>query len=144
MFPSEDETALWVVLNRGQRYIHRSMDLALKAQGLPPLRWYDVLWSVERAKDDGIRPFELEKMLIFEQSNLSRLLHRMKKEELIEEAVFQDDRRGRILKLTLKGRQLRRQMWQIYGPLIHHYMSVVSERYDPTNMASALRSLFDE
>ena len=141
-YPTAEETALWVTLNRAQRSIYRSMDSALKAKGLPPLRWYDVLWSLERAKGRRVRPFELEKLLIFEQSNLSRLLRRMIEAGLVEESTFQDDRRGKILMITSKGCRIRGQMWEIYGPLIHEHMSRVSNRYDPTDIASALKSLF--
>lgn len=140
-YPTAEETALWVALNRAQRSIYRSMDSALQAKGLPPLRWYDVLWSLERAKGKGVRPFELEKLLIFEQSNLSRLLRRMIEAGLVEESIFQDDRRGKVLVITSKGCQIRGQMWKIYGPLIHEHMSGVSKRYDPANITSALRSL---
>lgn len=143
MFPTANETALWVALNRAQRSIYRAMDSALKADGLPPLRWYDVLWAIERTKDEGVRPFELEKLLIFEQSNLSRLLHRMIDAGLVEETMFENDRRGKVLRITSKGRGIRKQMWQIYGQLIHEHMSVLPEQYDHANIASALRALFD-
>ncbi|MGI9417881.1 MAG: MarR family winged helix-turn-helix transcriptional regulator [Geminicoccaceae bacterium] len=143
-YPSAEETALWVALNRAQRSIYRSMDSALKANGLPPLRWYDILWSLERAKESGLRPFELEKMLIFEQSNLSRLLRRMIDAGLVEESTFQDDRRGKVLALTSKGGQIRGQMWKVYGPLIHEHMNCISEQFDLTNIAYALKSLSDQ
>ena len=106
------------------------------------MRWYDVLWSLERAEGEDIRPFELEKLLILEQSNLSRLLRRMIDGGLVEESTFQGDRRGKVLRITPKGRQTRKQMWKIYGPLIHKHMSDVSERHDLANTARALESLF--
>ena len=140
-YPSAEETALWVALNRAQRSIYRSMDSALKVNGLPPLRWYDILWSLERAKEMGLRPFELEKMLIFEQSNLSRLLRRMIDAGLVEESPFRDDRRGKVLALTSKGCRIRAQMWKIYGPLIHEHTSGVSKRHDLADIVSALKSL---
>ncbi len=141
IYPTAGETALWVALNHAQRSIYRTMDAAMKGKGLPPLRWYDVLWSLERANEKGVRPFELEKLLIFEQSNLSRLLHRMIEAGLVEESVFQSDRRGKVLAITSKGCQIRRQMWKIYGPLIHEHMSGISNRDDPEEIAGALRSL---
>ena len=85
------------------------MDSVLKAKGLPRLRWYDVLWATECAGSPGLHPFELEKGLIFEQSNLSRLLRRMIEEGLVEESVFENDRRGRLLKITKKGWQVRKR-----------------------------------
>lgn len=142
--PTAEETALWVALNRAQRSIYRSMDSALKTKGLPPLRWYDVLWALERAEGGGVRPFELEKLLIFEQSNLSRLLRRMIEAGLVEESVFQDDRRGKVLGITSKGCRVRGQMWKIYGQLIHEHMSGVSKRHDLADIVSALKSLFGQ
>lgn len=142
-FPTAEETALWVSINRAQQYVYRSMDSVLKTRKLPPLRWYDVLWSVERAKSDGVRPFELERMLIFDQSNLSRLLRRMTDEGLIEEAQFSGDKRGKILNITAKGRRTRKKMWRIYGPLIHQHMRSACETYDAVHVASVLKSLME-
>jgi len=133
-----------VVLNHAQRSIYRSMDSALKAKGLPPLRWYGVLWSLERAKGRRVRPFELEKLLIFEQSNLSHLLRRMIDAGLVEQLTFKDDRRGKVLMMTPKGCRIRGQMWQTYGPVIHEHMSGVSKRYDLANIANALKSLLGQ
>ncbi len=141
MHPTAEETALWVALNLAQRSIYGVMDSTLKAEGLPPLRWYDVLWAIERAKDGGLRPFEMEKSLLFEQSNLSRLLRRMIGEGLLEESVFQDDRRGKVLRITAKGCQVRKQMWMIYGPLIHEHMYGLPTEYEPEEIALALNSL---
>ncbi len=144
MYPTKEETALWVALNLAQRSVYSTMDSALRAEGLPRLRWYDVLWAIERAGAKGLRPFEVEKSLLFEQSNLSRLLRRMIGEGLVEESVFQDDRRGRVLRITGKGRQVRAQMWKIYGPMIHKNMSKVSKSYGRTKITSALESLIEQ
>lgn len=138
-YPTKDETALWVALNFAQRSIYRQMDLALKAEGLPPLRWYDVLWSLERTGNAGLRAFELEKMLIFEQSNLSRLLSRMAGEGLVEESVFEDDRRGKVLRITSSGQTLRQKMWRVYGPLIHEHMGKVTDVRELNSAAGTLQ-----
>lgn len=143
MYPTEEETRLWVALNLSQRAIYRGMDGALRAAGLPPLRWYDVLWELERAKDRGLRPLELERSLIFEQSNLSRLLSRMIGEGLVDAFTYQGDRRGKVLRITPQGRHVRSQMWTIYGPLIHQYISRASDRYDLNTAADALNSLIE-
>lgn len=144
MYPTKEETALWMALNRAQDSVYSAMDAVLKAEGLPRLRWYDVLWSIERAEGPGLRPFELEKSLIFEQSNLSRLLRRMIDEGLVEESVFEDDRRGRLLRITRKGRRVRLQMWKVYGPMIHAHMNRLSESHDLAKITSALSALVQE
>lgn len=142
MQPTEQETNLWVALNRSQRAIYRAMDSALKAEGLPPLRWYDVLWELERTSRKGLRPFEIEKTHLFEQSNLSRLLQRLVREELVEEMEFPDDGRGKMLRITRKGRQLRKRMWKVYGPHIHKFMGRIADPDELDRTSSTLRKLF--
>lgn len=143
MNPTEEETKLWLALNLTQRTIYRAMDSALKAKGLPPLRWYDVLWELERTKSNGLRPFEIEQKLIFEQSNLSRLLRRLVGEGLVEEFEFPGDGRGKVLQITAQGRRVRKQMWKVYGPLIHKHICRIPDRDDLANVATALNSLVD-
>lgn len=134
------KTAFWVALNLAYRSVHRDMEKALKKAELPPLRWYDVLWALERATD-GLRPFELEKGLLFEQSNLSRMLRRIIDEGLVEERAFEGDGRGKILRISAKGRKVRKQMWAIYGPEIERHFGEISERQDAGNLVEILKSL---
>ena len=119
------------------------MDTALKSEGLPPLRWYDVLWELERSKRDGLRPFEIEKTHLFEQSNLSRLLQRLVDEGLVEALEFPDDGRGKLLRITNRGRATRKRMWQVYGPLIHQYMGRVVDVKESDRATKILKSLID-
>ena len=46
-------------------------------RGHPPLAWYDALLEIEKAGPDGLRPFELRKLLLLPQYGTSRLLDRM-------------------------------------------------------------------
>lgn len=141
MYPTEEETDLWITLNLVQRTIYNAMDSALGAEQLPPLRWYDVLWELERADPEGMRQFELGAKHIFHQSNLSRLLKRMIGEGLIEEFVYESDRRGKILRITNKGRTIRMRMWEIYGPLIHENMSRIADLNKLKEVTAALKPL---
>ena len=141
--PTTEETALWVALNRTQRAIYRAMDSELKSRGLPPLRWYDVLWELERTHKGGLRPMEIEKTHLFEQSNLSRLLRRLVDEGLVEILEFPDDGRGHILRITQKGRRMRKRMWAIYGPMIHKFMGQITDVDELERTTSTLRALID-
>jgi len=82
MEPTYVSLMVWVALNLSHRTIHRKTNSALKAAGLPALAWFDVLWELARVPN-GIRPQDLDKILLFEQSNLSRLLKRMARMELL-------------------------------------------------------------
>ena len=86
MVPKPDDSlvAAWVELSRAQRRASAMVEARLKEAGLPPLAWYDALWELDRAPESGLRPFELEQAMLFEQSNLSRLAERLVKAGLIE------------------------------------------------------------
>ena len=90
-----------------------------------------------------MRPFELERRVIFEQSNLSRLVQRLVSEGVVEELAYENDGRGKLLKITAKGRRLRKRMWKIYGPLIQRYVGKVPEHHDARAVTVALRSLLE-
>lgn len=119
--PTPLETDIWVAMNRMTRIIQTEISAALKDAGLPPLKWYDLLWSLER-HGGRLRPFELARDVIFEQSNLSHLTRRLAAESLIEIVDLDSDRRGKVLQITAKGKDLRKRMWGIYGPLLHENM----------------------
>ena len=102
------------------------MEKALTSNGLPPLKWYDVLWAVEMSGDGGVRARNLRDWLLFEQSNLSRLLRTLVENELIKETVCDDDRRVKMLRITARGAKLRLQMWQVYGEQVHVHMKALA------------------
>ncbi len=135
-----ESTALWVALNLAYRSVHRTMEKALKEAGLPPLRWYDVLWELERS-DNGMRPFELENGLLFEQSNLSRMLRRIIDEGLVKEFAYEADGRGKMLRITAKGKRLRARMWKIYGPQIERNFAEIAKSTDAGTLVLMLKTL---
>lgn len=135
-----NKTGLWVALNLAYRSVHRDMEKALKDARLPPLRWYDVLWELENS-EEGLRPFELEKELLFEQSNLSRMLRRIVDEGLVVERAYEADGRGKLLSITPKGKQVRKQMWQIYGSQIELHFGEIGARPEAGKLVEILKSL---
>ncbi|RJG44348.1 MarR family transcriptional regulator [Mesorhizobium sp. DCY119] len=116
--PDDTTIAAWIGLSRAQRVATASIEAQLKAAGFPPLAWYDALWELERAGGEGLRPFELERALLFEQYNLSRLIDRLEKAGLVARRACPDDKRGQVLAITPEGLTLRRDMWGVYGPAI--------------------------
>lgn len=116
--PDDTTIAAWIGLSRAQRVATASIEAQLKAAGFPPLAWYDALWELERAGGEGLRPFELERALLFEQYNLSRLIDRLEKAGLVARRACPNDKRGQVLAITPEGLTLRRDMWGVYGPAI--------------------------
>jgi len=120
--PSETEADVWIGLNRWLKAAHLDIDAALSEASLPPLKWYDVLWSIEREGASGTEAFKLKEALLFEQSNLSRLLRQLVLEGLIREQPSTRDKRAKVLSITEKGKGVRREMWKVYGPKIKTHL----------------------
>lgn len=140
-YPNETVVRTWVRLLRAQRQALISIESRLKASNLPPLAWYDVLLELERAGDQGLRPFELERQLLLAQYNLSRLIERMTQAGYVERRRCKDDGRGNVLVATSSGRALRRQMWAVYGPAIQAAIGELLSRPEIDRLDSALAAL---
>ena len=80
--------------------------------------WYDALLELERSGAKGLRPFELQKQLLFAQYNLSRLGDRLDAAGYVVRKASAADGRGQVLTITASGRALRRRMWPVYAQAI--------------------------
>ena len=116
--PSPAAIKGWARLMRVSRQLVESAEEALKAVGLPPLAWYDVLHELAEAGEGGLRPFQLIERTLFAQYNISRLLARLEADGLVEKLPVADDGRGQTIRITATGRETRRQMWAVYGKSI--------------------------
>jgi DNA-binding MarR family transcriptional regulator len=116
--PSETVIRAWARLMKAQQLALLSVERALKAAGLPPLIWYDVLLQLERAGREGLRPFELKRALVMAQSNLSRLIDRIEQAGYVERRVCAKDGRGQLIAITERGKAVRRTMWPVYARAI--------------------------
>ncbi len=116
--PSESVIRAWTRLERAHRAALSVVESRLKAAGLPPLAWYDVLLELDRAAPPGLRPFELQKAMLFAQYNLSRLVDRLEVQGYVARAASADDGRGQVLAITAKGRAMRRKIWPVYAAAI--------------------------
>ncbi|MBV8752911.1 MAG: winged helix-turn-helix transcriptional regulator [Hyphomicrobiales bacterium] len=116
--PSETVQRAWARLIKAQRSALGRVERALKSAGLPPLAWYDALLELERVGARGLRPFELERAMLLEQYNLSRLLDRLEKAGYVERRACADDGRGNVVVITASGKAMRRRMWPAYAAAI--------------------------
>ena len=116
--PSKTVVRAWARLIKAQQLALAAIECELKAAGLPPLAWYDVLLEVERAGGDGLRPFELERAVLLAQYNLSRLVDRIERAGYVERRVCEEDGRGQLIAITERGKAIRRKMWPAYAGAI--------------------------
>lgn len=139
--PSPAAVHAWVRLMRAQRLALAAIEQDLKAAGLPPLGWYDVLLELVRAEDGKLRPYEIEERILLAQHNLSRLLDRMEKEGLVRRETFADDGRGRWVVLTDAGRAMQSRMWSVYGPAIQKHVGRKLDDASAAQLADLLAAL---
>ena len=125
---SESAVRAWARLERAQRAAQGIVERRLKKAGLPALAWYDVLLELERAGAAGLRPFELQKAMLFAQYNLSRLIDRMAADGCVARTASAEDGRGQVLAITRAGRVLRRRIWPVYAAAIE---AAVGARLSP-------------
>jgi DNA-binding MarR family transcriptional regulator len=135
--PSDPVTRAWIALMRARDAVLGAIEHDLKAAGLPPLGWYDVLLELSRAPGGRLRPLEIEKVTLLAQYNLSRLIDRLEKESLIARAPCADDARGQWVVITEKGRAAQARIWKVYARAIQKH---VGDRLDDKS-ATALADL---
>lgn len=116
--PSEIEITAWARLIRVSGVLVQEVEADLKAAGLPPLAWYDVLLELKRVGADGLRPHELQQAVLLAQYNLSRLIDRMARAGLVERRPCPTDGRGQVVAATTDGLAMLRRMWPVYRDAI--------------------------
>jgi DNA-binding MarR family transcriptional regulator len=120
------------------------MERELKTAGLPPLSWYDVLLELRRAEGGCLAPRDLEREMLFEQYNLSRLLDRMEAQGLVHRLPYPGDKRRQLIAITKAGRELRKRMWRVYGAAIRRHVGSRLAEHEAETLARLLRKLIGD
>jgi DNA-binding MarR family transcriptional regulator len=142
--PSEAVVDAWIALMRAQQTTLLKIERAFREAKLPPHAWYDVLWELDRAGADGLRPFELERQMLIAQSNISRLIDRLVEQGYVERKPVEEDGRGQRVVITAAGREMRKRMWPVYSRAISDAIGQrVSER-EAANLSGLLSKLLDQ
>jgi DNA-binding MarR family transcriptional regulator len=142
--PAEATIRAWARLMKAQHRALGSIEAALKAASLPPLAWYDVLLETERAGKDGLRPFELEQVMLLAQYNLSRLVDRIEAAGYIERRPCANDGRGHLIAIAEAGRAMRRRMWPVYARAIEAAVGRRLSAKQAVTLGELLGHLIDE
>lgn len=126
--PSDTAVTAWARLLRAQQALLERVEADLKAEGLPPLSWYDVLLELNRVEGGRLRQFEIGEKVLLSKYNLSRLLDRLEEEGLVKRQPCKEDGRGAMVAITAAGRELKKKMWPVYERAIEqHFARHLSE-----------------
>lgn len=136
-----ETTQAWQNLHIASRTLVEQVEAAFKKADLPSLSWYDALWEIEKAGEDGIRPNALIPQLLLPQYQTSRLLDRLVNAELIDRVVCDEDRRGCRAVITPKGKDMRKRMWAIYEKCLDELMQKKLGKDERVTLAQLLNKL---
>jgi DNA-binding MarR family transcriptional regulator len=141
---SEAAVDAWIALMRAQQTALLKIERAFREAELPPLAWYDLLWELDRAGAEGLRPFELEERILIAQSNISRLIDRLTECGYVARERSEEDGRGRRVRITATGRELRRRMWPIYAQALREAVGSRLTEREALMVATQLAKLADK
>lgn len=139
----QTETA-WVLLIRAQQVLLNYVEAALKAAGMPPLSWYDVLLELSRNPGAGLRQYEIAERVLLSKHNLSRLIDRLESEGLVKRQACDVDGRGNIVKITAKGAQVKQDMWPVYAGSIQEVIAEPLTATQVKSLAEIMRILLEK
>ncbi|MFA7415747.1 MAG: MarR family transcriptional regulator [Rhizobium sp.] len=95
--------------------MHTKGTKALTDLGVTTQQWI-VLGELSRAQsDEGISVNKLSERLFVTRQNLSGMLDRLEREEIVERVTCDEDRRARRIRLTEKGKAIWASNSAIYG-----------------------------
>lgn len=137
----ENSVRAWARLVRAESAVLSAVEHELKANGYPPLAWYDVLLELKSAPQQRLRPIELEPRMLLKQYNLSRLIDRMEAEGLVERQKCSTDARGLHLALLPAGKDLLKKMWPVYEQAIARHFASKLAPGEPAQLADLLEKL---
>jgi DNA-binding MarR family transcriptional regulator len=116
----EDALASWRAFLNAHAVLIQRIEADLKARGLPPLGWYDVLWPLYRAEDQRLRMNELAQQVVLSRTGLVRLVDRIEAAGLLRREPVPEDGRGSYAAITKEGAATLRRMWPVYRRHIQH------------------------
>ncbi|MCE8537672.1 winged helix-turn-helix transcriptional regulator [Ruegeria pomeroyi] len=139
--PTPDPFAVWLPLARAHKAVLTHVEAALKSAGLPGLDRYDILWELEQAGSEGLRPFELQDRLLLPQYGVSRLIDRLARAGHLNRSACDEDGRGQVLVLTPEGARVRAAMWAVYAAAIQQAIGDRLAKGEARRLADLLSKL---
>lgn len=140
----ESVVTAWARLIRAQQDLLARVETDLKAVGLPPLSWYDVLLELNRTETGQLRQFEIGDKVLLNKYNLSRLLDRLEQEKLVRRQICKEDRRGANVTITAEGKALLKKMWPVYERGIEQYFARHLSSQESAQLAELMARLIDK
>lgn len=132
------QNSLWRLFLTAQVRLVDRIDQRLKQADLPPLEWYDVLFTLKEAPNHRLRLSELAEAVLLSRSNLTRLVDRLEAAGLLQRETCPTDRRGTYAALTPAGLDMQQRIWQVYSQSIAEDFARYLDEAEVAAMTAAL------
>ena len=121
----EHESVLNIYFTASQ--MKKGADEFFRAFGLTDVQ-FNVMMLLHYQSDanGGLSQAQLSRMMLVNRANITSLIDRMEKAELVTRTTA-DDRRYNIIKMTTKGQKLFAKVEPIYGKLVKEKMSTITK-----------------
>lgn len=129
------DACLCLAAQRAARALARRFDEALRPLDMTNGQ-FSLLTSLNRPKPPGMRA--TAELLAMDRTTLTAALKPLVRRGLIQVKPDPEDRRGRLLSLTAKGRRLLAQAMPIWR--LHH-REIEKELHSPDDLRAALKTL---
>lgn len=134
-------SSLWRLFLTAHTRLLERMEEKLAQADLPPLEWYDVLFSLKEAPNHQLRLSELAQRVLLSRSNLTRLVDRLERAQLLCRRSCPSDRRGTYAVLTPAGLAMQEQMWTVYSEAIEEYFAAHVDESEAKTLQQVLNRL---
>jgi DNA-binding MarR family transcriptional regulator len=129
----------WISLTQTHAAVSGRLQEALTAAELPPLPWFEVLATLQRAPGQRLKMGELAEALVITRGGLTKLVDRLIKAGLLERTFCETDRRVSYATLLPAGVELLEEMRPIVrGELASAFSAKLS-----VAQADELREMLD-
>lgn len=98
----------------------------LKEFDLSPAKFNTLMIIKHEGKENGLSQVDICKKLLVTASNITKLLDRLDKDQLIIKLTQKDDRRVNLIKISNKGSDLLDQVWPGYLKIIKDLSGSIS------------------
>lgn len=129
----------WIAISQTHAAVSGRLQEALTAAELPPLPWFEVLATLDRAPEQRLKMGELAEALVITRGGLTKLVDRLIKAGLLERTFCESDRRVSYATLLPAGEELLEEM----RPIVVGELEIAFSANITARQAEQLREMLD-
>ena len=130
----------WIAISQTHAAITGRLQEALTAAEMPPLPWFEVLATLDRAPELRLKMGDLAEALVITRGGLTKLVDRLIKAGLLERTFCETDRRVSYATLLPAGAELLEEM----RPLVRAELASAFSASLSVEQAEELRTMLEQ